>query len=199
MQVTFKCKEGYQSCWEIWVEEEKWREVHRAIFGRKPKISDVSDPKDLQRAFDDLEYRQVKKYVFWRLSQQNYHSEQLKKLLRERFVQKQTSERVLQECQDSGILNDELWLQSFMKREQKRHSLRLILSKLHAKGFSSEALQHIASEWRNPDEELQAIEHLLRTRYRRKDLSQRKDRESVIGALIRKGYSFEQVQKVLSR
>ncbi len=191
--MIFRPKEGNKDRWEILVDGEKWREVHRAIFGRKPHFSPSSE-ENLQSIFDVFEYKRVKGYVLWRLSIQSYHSEQLAKLLRDRLVQNKTIDRVLQEYREMGFLDDELWLQSFMRTQQKRYSLRLILSKLHAKGLSAETLQQLAKEWKNPEEELQAIQHLLKTKYRSKDLTQYKNRQKVIASLIRKGYSFDQIQ-----
>jgi regulatory protein len=195
--VVFRPKEGNQDRWEILLNGEKWREVHRAIFGRKPTFPPLSSEEELQPIFDAFEYRRVKGYVLWRLSSQSYHSEQLAKLLRDRLVQEKTIEHVLQEYLEMGFLDDESWLQSFMRTQQRRYSLRFILNKLHAKGLSSETIQRLAKEWKNLEEEHQAIQHLLKTRYRTKDLTQYKSRQKVIAALVRKGYSFDQVQKAL--
>jgi regulatory protein len=199
LQVTVQPKAGHQERWEIFIEGEKWREVHRSVFGRHPRFPSVNTRQEWQKAFDSFEYQRVRNYVVWRLSTQSYHSEQLGKLLRDRLVQHQTIERVLEECKASGYLNDEAWMQAFMRSQQKRYSLRVILSKLRTKGFSSETLHRLALEWENPEEEQQAIQHLLHTRYRSKDLSQYKERQKVIAALLRKGYAFDQVQAVLKR
>lgn len=197
MEVVFRSKEGNRDRWEIWLDGEKWREVHCVIFGRKPAFPALSSADELQPVFDAFEHRRVKGYVLWRLSTQSYHSEQLAKLLRDRLVQDKTIERVLQEYRNMGFLDDESWLQSFMRTQQKRYSLRFILNKLYAKGLSSETIQRLAQEWKNPEEELQVIQHLLNTRYRTKDLTQYKSRQKVIAALVRKGYSFDQVQMAL--
>jgi regulatory protein len=197
--VSFRPKEGNRDRWEIIVDGEKWREGHRAIFGRKPVFPPISTEKDLQRLFDAFEYRRVKGYVLWRLSTQSYHSEQLAKLLRDRLVQDHTIDRVIQEYREMGVLDDDSWLQSFMRTQQKRYSLRFILNKLHAKGFSSETIQRLAIDWKNPDEELQAIQHLIRTRYRSKDLKDYKSRQKVIASLARKGYAFDQIQTALKQ
>ncbi len=199
MEVTIQPKAGYQERWEIFIDGEKWREVHRSVFGRHPRFPSVNTWQEWQNVFDLTEYQRVRNYVIWRLSAQSYHSEQLGQLLRDRLVQRQTIERVLEEFKASGYLNDEVWIQAFMRSQQKRYSLRLILSKLQAKGFSSETIQRLALEWKNPEEEQQAIQHLLDTRYRSKDLSQYKERQKVMAALLRKGYAFDQVQMALKR
>lgn len=197
--MIFQPKEGNRERWEILIDGEKWREVHCVIFGRKPAFPPLSDEKDLKSTFDAFEYRRVKNYVLWRLSTQGYHSEQLAKLLRERLVQNHTIHRVVQEYREMGFLDDEAWLQSFMRAQQKRYSLRFILSKLQAKGLSSDTIQRLADEWKNPEEEIQVIQHLLKTRYRTKDLTEYKARQKVIAALVRKGYTFDQVQTALQQ
>ena len=195
--MTFKLKEGNKDRWEILIDGKKWREVHRAIFGKKPVFPPLYSENDYQAIFDDFEFRRVKGYVLWRLSTQSYHSEQLVKLLRERLVQNKTIDRVLQEYKKMGFLDDESWLQSFILNQQRRYSLRFILSKLNAKGLSSDTLQRLATEWKKPEEELQAIQHLLQTRYRSKDLSNYQTKQKVIAALMRKGFEFDQVQTAI--
>lgn len=199
MEVIFRPKEGNKDRWEILIDGEKWREVHRAVFGRKPAFHIPPTEENLQSVFDVYEYRRVKGYVVWRLSSQSYHSEQLTKLLRERLVQEHTISLVIEEYQEMGLLNDEMWLQSFVFAQQKRYGLRLILTKLKAKGLSPESLQRVVRYGQNPRAEIQNIEHLLKTRYRSKDLSQYPIRRKVIASLIRKGYTIDQVQAAMQQ
>lgn len=197
MEVTFHPKIGNKDCWEIFVDGEKWREVHRTIFGKNPVLSSPSSEKNLQSMFDELEYQRAKKYVLWRLSAQNYHSQLLSQLLRARLVQDHTINRVIDDCHKMHLLNDDSWLQSFMKKELKRYSLRVVLRKLHAKGFVSETLEDLAQEW-NSENEVMAIWHLLQTKYKKKDLTEVKERQKCIAALMRKGYSYEKIKRALN-
>jgi regulatory protein len=197
LTVKFIPKEGNQDRWEILKDGEKWREVHRTIFGRNPVFPALNSENDCQSIFDDYEYRRVKGYILWRLSSQSYHSEQLSKLLRERLVQKKTIDRVIQEYKKMGFLDDASWVQNFMSSHQKRHSLRFLLTKLKDKGLSSDSLKLVEIEWKNPEEELQTIQHLLQTRYRSKDLSHYPTKQKVTAALVRKGYTFDQVQAAM--
>ena len=74
------------------------------------------------------------------LALQSYHSEHLAKILRDRLVQSKTIDRLLDEFKAAGYLDDEAWLESFKRIQQKRYSLPLILTKLQAKGLSKETL-----------------------------------------------------------
>lgn len=196
IQVHFRPKEGNKERWEILVDGEKWREVHRSVFGRAPSLPPVSEENELQSVFDAYEYRRVKGYVLWRLSTQTYHSEQLAKLLRDRLVQSHAIEQVIREYRAMGALDDEAWLQSFMRLHQQRYSFRDLLNKLRSKGFSAETISRLSEEWKNPDEEFEALHHLMKSRYRSKDLTDYKTRQKVIASLARKGYTFDQIQKV---
>lgn len=199
MKASFIPSHGKKESWDIIIDGVKWREVHRTIFGAKPIFPTLHDESELQSAFDAYEYRRVKNYVIWRLSKQSYHSEQLAKLLRDRLVQPKTIKQILLESKEKGLLNDEVWLSAFLQSHLKRYGLPYILSKLKAKGLSSETLQKLAYESKNPEQELEAIENLIRTRYKKKDFSQFKEKQKVIAALARKGYHFEQIKAVFSK
>ncbi len=190
MDITFKQSDRYKDRWDIFVAEEKWGEGHHSIFGKRPKC---------QTSFDEYEWQRVKSYVVWRLSSQSYHSEQLAQLLRKRLVQEKTIGRVLDEFIASGILNDQAWMENYISQQLRRSSLRLILSKLRFKGFSKETLEQAAMDWSNPEEEDEALSRLLQTKYRKKNLKDYKEKQKVMASLLRKGYSFEQVNQALNR
>lgn len=199
LDVMFRLKDGCPDRWTMIVNGEVWREVHRTIFGRHPIFPPVEAQDHLQEVFDAFEYRRVKAYILWRLSNQSCHSEQLAKGLQDRLVQSHTIERVIEEYRDMGMLDDESWTEGFIRSQQKRYALRHILNTLHRKGLSSDTIQKIAQKWINPDEELKAIEHLIERRYRSKDLTDYKTRQKVIASLARKGYSFDQIQEVIKQ
>lgn len=197
-KIEFRPKMGRPDRYEIFVDDEKWRDVHRTIFGRNPSLPSVSSQEELIAAFDVYEYKRVKGYALWRLSAQSLHSEQLAKQLLDRLVQLRTIECVVQELREILILDDEAWLRGVMRNQQNRCSLKATLSKLRAKGLSNESIQRIKEEWSDPEAEDKAIQNLLKTRYRTKNLREYSVRQKVIASLMRKGYSFEQVKTALS-
>jgi regulatory protein len=196
--VEFVPKEGRKDFWEIRIDGDEWRVVHRTIFGSKPRFPAVSDDSSVDDLFDQYEYERVKRYLLWRLSKQSCHSDQLAKQLRERLVQSHTIDQILEEFKRAGYLDDEAWLKAFMRGQQKTQGLPLILSKLGAKGLSPESLDGIAETYQDRDGELLAIRHLLTTRYRSKNLSDRNTRQKVIGSLLRRGFSYDQVRRALT-
>ena len=202
MEIIFRPKEGNRERWEIVVDGEIWREVHRTIFGKNPKFPASPEnlgEQNLQSLFDAYEYRRAKGYALWRLSAQSYHSDQLAKSLQERLVQSHTVARVIQEFRDLAVFDDDAWLQSFLRTQQKRFGKRAIIAKLYAKGISAENIQKLSLEMNaiDPGEELRAIQHLLNTCYRSKDLRQLKERQKVFASLARKGYRIDQIQSAI--
>lgn len=197
LQVIIQSKEGNKERWEIFLDGEKWREVHRTIFGKHPSFSKVQSIEEWEAVFDAMEYQRAKGYVVWRLSSQSYHSEQLVKLLRERLVRAKTIEKVIHDCRQAGYFDDAGWLRNYIASRQKKESIRSILQKLKSKGLTDESLEGLSEEWMNPEDELQAIQQLLQTRYRSKDLSQFKEKQKVIASLMRKGYRYDQVKMAL--
>lgn len=198
MKIDYQPKEERQEVFLILLDDEPWRDVHLAIFGRRPKWpKTVESLTAWQELFNQLEYKAVKNYVLRRLSSQSYHSYQLKKLLKERLVQSATSERIIEECVNWGYINDQAWIESFMRSRLRRSSLRSIIPKLQARGLPSSLIQEIAEQWKDPEQEVEAVRKLLQTKYRSKDLTQPKERQKVIASLLRKGYSFDVVRQAL--
>lgn len=196
MKIEQRPKEGRKEVLILFMEDEPWKEIHVAIFGRRFKFPSVSNLDEWQQQFDQLEYRQTKNYVLRRLSMQSYHSAQLTKLLKERLVQAHTIQRLIAECLDWGYLDDKAWLAAF--KRGKRLGLRAIAMKLRTKGLSREEIEDFITENRDPEEEKEGILRLMQTRYRHKDLNQPKERQKVIAALMRKGYDFEWIKQVFA-
>lgn len=172
--------------------------IHISIFGRHPKFpEEIHSLEEWQAEFDAMEYRLAKNYVLKRLSAQNYYSRQLEKRLIERYVKKQTAQKLIQEAISWGYLNDEAWLDAFMRGHVKRHGARSISQKLQIKGVPLDVIEETMEKWRDPEEDKEAIRRFVQTRFRSRNLSNPKERQKVIAALIRRGYSFEQVYSIL--
>lgn len=198
MKPEFRSKQGNRNHWEIIIDGEKWREVHRTIFGAKPAFPPFTLQDDLQSIFDDYEFRRVKGYLLWRLSKQSMHSEQIIKQLGARLVQPDTIDRIVEELQQNGMIDDEAWLRNFIGSNGKKAGLPVILNKLRAKGLSRETIGHLSAEWENPEGEYEAIQRLLNTRYRNKDLCQYDERKKAIASLLRKGFALAQVKAAIA-
>lgn len=199
MNITIKPHAEKKDIFTVFIDEEPWRNIHSAVFGRYPKpFKPQASREEWNVTFQALEYRKTKEYVLRRLSAKSYHSSQLKKLLKERLVDPKIVDRLIQECTDWGFLNDKAWLDSFMRVHRKKYSKRAIEAKLRVKGIPVEVLKDLLDEWNDPEEEIKIIQTLIKTKYRSKNLGDFKDKQKVIASLMRKGFGFTQINSVFN-
>lgn len=198
MKVEIVPKNGRKGVFIIVVDEEPWKEVHSSIFGYSPSFpKTAASLEEWKEIFHAAEYRCAKAYVLKRLGMQSYFSVKLEKLLHEKLVTPETIFRLIEECKNLGYLDDQAWVEGYTKSCFKKSGKRVVLSKLLAKGVPLETAKKTVVDSHHPDEEKQAILHLLKTRYRSRDLTDAKEKQKVIASLIRKGYSYEQILELL--
>lgn len=146
----------------------------------------------------DSNYKSAMTYALKRLSVKSQPAIELRKKLKDRQVQDDIIDRIIEECQRLGYLNDEEWIQSFIRRQMARNlGPQAIEIKLRAKGICKEEYRNFLSALDNSELQEQRIHHLLETRYRSRDLTDIKSREKVIASLMRKGFSFHEIQNVI--
>lgn len=201
MKVSLGALDFYKKSFPLFIDEELWRTVHISIFGKNPFFPDV--PLDeLEDLFARLEYKGAKAFLLRRLALKNYHSEELKKALKKREVTFQTINMLLEEFKAQGYLNDATWLSSFIRSLRlQRFGFKAIILKLRMRGISEEeSLDSIETLKENEDEECNeraSIKKLMLTRYRSRQLSEKKERDKVIGSLFRKGYQLDDIFAVI--
>lgn len=191
--------ENNRNVWIVMVDGEVIRHVHVSIFGRRLKLAQQSLP-ELHTALADLEYRGAKRYVLRQLSMRSLCSHELEQALKDRMVSEATVGKVLNEFRSMGYLDDQRWLENFVHScQNQKKSSRAIMDKLRRKGFSeAEAHKAVAvAIAAQPEVERQNLQRIIDTRYGRRDLSQHKERQKVIAALLRKGYRFSDILEVL--
>jgi len=181
----------------IVINDEIWKEIHTSIFGKQPKLPSCSNKNEWGEKFAAFELQRVKNYVIWRLSSQNYHSQEMKQLLKKRLIASSLIHKVLTEFKEKGFFDDPLWISSFMRIHSKRLGLPAILQKMRIKGISEEELEDVRANWQDSDQEKESVEKLLVGRYRSKNLKDFKEKQKVIQSLMRKGFSFESIKLVM--
>ena len=199
MRVECHPHEKERDQFTLYVNGEPWRDVHLNICGPHPKL-DLNISQDLEQQFLEWEYSQVKRYVLKRLTIKSYPSFELRKQLLDNLVTETNADRILQECQSLGYINDSDWVDVFVRQQQARHlGPQAIAMKLRAKGIPQEMIAEALEEAEGISSQQEEISHLLQTRFKTRDLSQYKEKQKVIAALARKGYNFDQILKALDR
>ncbi len=180
-------------------EDEAWKEIHTSIFGRRPSL-----PKHCQslvefaEQFNALEYNLAKQYVIKRLSVQSLPSATLQRALKQRLVSESTIERVINDFQQWGYLNDSEWTKNFVRRQMDRKlGPRAIAYKLSCKGLPKEHVEGALKVSGDESQQQAAIAQLLKTRFRQRNLADFREKQKVIAALVRRGFDFSVILATL--
>lgn len=200
MKITFGPRESRRNQLIIFIDDEPWKEFHTTILGKKISFPQGNKTLDeLTAGFQKLEYKGALRHALKRLTQKSQHSSELKKNLERYLVSSETIEAVIEECQRLGLLNDTYVLESLVKSLMaKKMGPRAIVFKLRNKGISQDLAEELVEKYDDGDLRKERIVQLLQTRYRRRDLSDFHERDKVIAALMRKGFSFNDIRSVLA-
>lgn len=180
------------------VDDEPRYEIHTSVFGKSLEFhSTYQDEQSFEEHFQEVEYQKTRNYAFKRLAMKNHSSFEMQQALEERYVSSQVIQKVIEECTQLGYINDLDWIQGFVA-SQKRKNLgaKMIRMKLLAKKVPLSLIEEMESSFSDGEE--QQIHELLEKRFRNRNLEDFKEREKVIGALLRKGYDLELVREAVN-
>ena len=143
------------------------------------------------------DYSAAKKYVLAALCKQSLCSSQIRQRLKRREVPPEMIEDLIEEVTRLGFVDDKLWVESFVRRQQARHDGPMTIKyKLRSKGVENVLIDDLVPQ----DESLQLeqIQGLLKGRYRKFDLNDYKQRQKAVAALARKGFSLDIILQACS-
>lgn len=110
---------------------------------------------------------------------------------------RQQADEVCNKLEDQGLLSDERFARMFAeeKLRTKHLSARGLKEALRQKGVSREIAENVVEDL-EPDAE-ESIRELLLTKYRTRDLTDERDRRRTIQALLRLGYTYSEIHRVI--
>jgi regulatory protein len=179
------------------VDNQERRQLHKAIFGHTPKLQ-AETLQELQSALETAEKRGARNFIIRRLALKSYSSYELQRLLKERLVSDATAHLLLSEFKALGYLDDEQWLEGYIKSCQaQKYGPRAIASKLRKKGVPEDVASAAIAQSCSSEDSDSAIKRLLTTRYRSRNLSIYKEKQKVVAALLRRGFTFDAIIKAI--
>lgn len=200
MNISTIPKDGRRFVMTICVDDEPWQDVHVKIFGRSLSFPTCVTLEQLQEQFLTLEYTKVKKYALDCLAMRSYPSTELKKLLEKNLVTSKTIEKIIQEFSCAGYLNDDEWIERYIKAQLRRHvGPQIIISKLMKKGFTHQQAENWIGALMDVGAIQNSIEHLLKTKYKSRNLSDYREKHKVFASLARKGFDISAIKAVLDK
>jgi regulatory protein len=174
-------------------------EIHSKIFGKNPKFDSKDNLSAFKEAFLEEEYKKAKKYTLDRLSLRSYPTAELVALLEKNLVSSETIDKIINDCKRYGYLNDKEWIESFVKSETARGvGPQKILYKLRSKGIDANTAEMFLKDNSRDEDVITVLKKLLETKYKRFDLNNYKEKNKVINSLLRKGYSYDSINQVIS-
>jgi regulatory protein len=200
MKITMQPKDGEYGILTIHLDDEPWRDIQTAIFGRKPDLPDACLSQDeWEEKFLDIEKACAKKYVLKRLVSKDQPTTELRKVLKERLVSPDVIDWVIAYFERHGYINDEEWTTEYITRQQSRKiGPRVIALKLMAKGIPQEKAQQAVDSFFQQNEQKTVILQLLLSKYKAKNLQDFHVRHKITSSLIRKGYDLGEIREAIS-
>lgn len=201
MKISYQDKHGFRGVLILCIDDEPWREIHTTIFGRKPSLPQrCVTLTEFAEKFSGIEYQAAKGYAFKRLAMKMMSTSEMRKGLSQRLVSEGVAQRVIDECVRLGFLNEQVWLDAYVRSLiGRKYGPQTILYKLRSKGVPQDIADEVLEKLNGVDGEgnVTRIQQLLTTKYRSRNLSEYKERGKVIAALIRKGFSFDDILKAI--
>lgn len=176
------------------------REIDSAIFGKTPKrhfASSYEALEEFEEQFFKIEYRLAKVYLFRRLAIRGLFVHEARGLLQSCLVSDRVIFLLIEELQESGYLEDQRLVEALIHSYQRRRlGPRAIEQKLRSRGLQPAQWRGFQELLQDREGQIEEVRHLLVTRYKGKNLEDRKQRQQVIGSLLRRGFSWDLLRPI---
>ena len=119
------------------------------------------------------------------------------KLLQGGYPQKIVDEAITY-VKSFGYINDREYARNFVESRKEKKSRKEIYAALCQKGLDSELIKEALDECYAGEDSLQAIKALLRKKGYHPGNADLKENQKIIGYLVRKGFQYEDIRKVVN-
>lgn len=189
MKITTQLDQNPAKTFQIFLDDDPWRRGHLSILRPAELPSQCTTLEEIEELLLQLELKGAKRYVLRRLAKQNLPSQALATLLSKKEVSSQAIEQVLADCMQGGYIDNNAWIEAYIRTQLARKmGPNVIAQKLRLKGIPSPIITAALQIHASQDQQVEALQRLLATRYRSRDLTQPKEKQKVIAALVRKGF-----------
>ena len=199
MHIECRPEPNQREMFTIFVNGEEWRKIHRSIFGNTPPVPlGCQLLSDLEAWFQQIELQGAKKYSLRKLALKSQSSSELRTALQKALVSNTSIDSILNECEALGYLDDQDWIERFIKRQcEKKVGPLLIAAKLRSKGIKEEEIT-VAFQ-NNPMIRAESFQilNIIQLRYSKEDLADFHTRRKVFAALMRKGFHPQEILEAL--
>lgn len=133
------------------------------------------------------------------LSDMGRTESQLRTKLKQGGYSDEAVEEAIRYVKSFGYINDAEYVRSFIDSRKEKKSKKEIYAALKQKGVDSDIIEQVFEEMDYGEEDSrQAIEALMRKRNYNPDSADLKEKQKLMGYLMRKGFRYEDVNSVLN-
>ena len=179
---------------EIWVDDEKLKEIHRCLYKSYLKeICRISSKKELSDLLLRLDIKIARSIVYKLLALRGYMKLELVEKLKTRKIDPRAIEEVLQECEKLGYLDDQREGKLFVNNQKRKGwGPNMIALKLKSKAPDLLYLAKISNE-----EQLEMIKHWIKKKTLRQDFKDIKVKQKLYRFLKNKGFEETLIRESL--
>jgi len=188
-------KEGARNVVTVTVDGEYCFDLHTFVFGKNPSLPQhYTSIEEFTQQLQEIEHSRAKAFAYKKLAQKNLSSFEMVEILKTHLISNAVINHILDDCQRLGYINDEIWLESFTNGLiSRKYGPDVICQKLVMKGVDREEAKETIAKFFSAEDQQEKLKKLISTRYGRRDLSIYKEKQKVIGALVRKGFHFQEI------
>lgn len=152
-------------------------------------------PEVYDRILREVLFKRARERCLYLLKARDRTEQELRRKLKEGYYPQEAIENAVAFLKEYRFVDDEKYCREYIRVYGGKRSRRQLEFELRNKGLSPEAVEGFLEE--NPvDEESQIICYLRKKGYE-KDVTPVKEKAKLASALVRKGFSFDQIYRVM--
>ena len=153
---------------------------------------------DVYEAIRKIAIKRAKLRAMHLLSDMGRTESQLRTKLKQGGYTEEIAEEAIRYVKSFGYVNDAEYVRSFIDSRKEKKSKKEIYAALKQKGVASEVIEQIFEEMDYGEEDSRrAIEALVRKKNYHPETADLKEKQKMMGYLMRKGFRYEDVTNVL--
>ncbi len=155
-------------------------------------------PQIQEQIVQEVLVKRAQKRVLYLLQRMARTEAEIRKKLKEGFYPEEAIDAAITYAKKFGYINDENYIRFYIEERKNSKSKKEILYKLMGKGVSKDTVLEIMETIYEEDSEIDTIRALLRKKRYDPSCATDKEKQRIYGYLMRKGFTYQQIQKSIS-
>lgn len=149
----------------------------------------------IQEDIDTVLTKKAKLKVMNLLQTKDYTVYEIRSRLKRESFPEYIIQRAIDYVAEYGYVDDRRYTETYLRYHGQGKSSRILTMKLRQKGIDSNIIEECMSEITIDEEE--QIKHLIETKYKTDWIHDNAKKQKMIGFLMRRGYSYQNIRSVM--